>query len=315
MQKRAAAQTQGVDPENFRTGTEVMEKIAGINQRIAEKGQQPSEAELNELHDDMLKLAASNPLFSICRDNILMRKMAEDIDALAQAEGMSPEDAAAQLDAAAAANPEMMQEAEDETNGEAVAQLADAEAGADDLMGGIQELADNASAVTGQDVTPDQILDAIDEVQAQADAMGVPAEALIQAALEEIQGGGGAEVTPDDEANAQAIMEEAAANGVSPDEVLQMAAGELDGGGDTGAPAAAPAAEPAAEPAAPPADSAAPSDGGEKKEAESKSDDGGEKKKDDGGEKKDDGEKKEASFKQAATPRAAFVQHLLHLQK
>ena len=65
----------------------------------------------------MLKLAASNPLFSICRDNILMRKMAEDIDALAQAEGMSPEDAAAQLDAAAAANPEMMQEAEDEANG------------------------------------------------------------------------------------------------------------------------------------------------------------------------------------------------------
>lgn len=302
MQKRAAAEQAAADPENFRTGTEVMEKIASINQKIAEKGQQPTEAELQELQDDMMKLAATNPLFNICRDQILMRKMAEDIDALAEAEGMSPEEAAAQLDAAAEANPEMAAEAEDEANGEAVAQLADAEAGADDLMSGIEELAANASEATGQDVTPDDILNAIDEVQAQAEELGVPPEALIQAAMEDM-GAGDAEVTPEDEANAQAIMDEAAELGVSPDEVLQMAAGELDGGeGGEGGEVAAPAAGGEAAPAG---EAATAGDGGGE---DSKGGDG------EGEKKEDEGEKKEAAAQPviAATPRAAFVQHLLH---
>ena len=307
MQKRAAAQEQQVDPENFRTGTEVMEKVASLREKVVARGGQPTEAELNELHDEMTKLASTNPLFRICRDNILMNKLAADADALAEAEGMSPEDAAAQLDAAAAADPSIMASAEDEANGEALAELANAEAGADELMGGVEELAANASNALGQEVTSDDILNAIDEVQAQAEQLGVPPEALIQAAAEQMAGGmGGAEVTPDDEANAQAIMEEAAARGVSPDEVLQMAAGELDNGG--GAPA-----EPAP-------DAAAAEKPAEEKTAEAKSDSKSDDKKDEGekkddGEKKDEGEKKEASFKQAATPRAAYVQSLMHAKK
>lgn len=305
MQKRAAAQPQAVDPEEFRTGTEVMEKVASLHEKVVARGGQPTEAELNELHDEMTKLASTNPLFRICRDNILMNKLAADADALAEAEGMSPEDAAAQLDAAAAADPSIMASAEDEANGEALAELANAEAGADELMGGVEELAANASNALGQEVTSDDILNAIDEVQAQAEQLGVPPEALIQAAAEQMAGGmGGAEVTPDDEANAQAIMEEAAAQGVSPDEVLQMAAGELDNGG--GAPA-----EPAPDAAA--AEKPAEEKTAEAK-SESKSDDKSEDKKDDG-EKKDEGEKKEASFKQAATPRAAYVQSLMHAKK
>ena len=305
MQKRAAAQPQAVDPEEFRTGTEVMEKVASLHEKVVARGGQPTEAELNELHDEMTKLASTNPLFRICRDNILMNKLAADADALAEAEGMSPEDAAAQLDAAAEADPSIMASAEDEANGEALAELANAEAGADELMGGVEELAANASNALGQEVTSDDILNAIDEVQAQAEQLGVPPEALIQAAAEQMAGGtGGAEVTPDDEANAQAIMEEAAAQGVSPDEVLQMAAGELDNGG--GAPA-----EPAPDAAA--AEKPAEEKTAEAK-SESKSDDKSEDKKDDG-EKKDEGEKKEASFKQAATPRAAYVQSLMHAKK
>ena len=309
MRKQAAAQPQQINPDDFRTGTEVMEKIASLSA-------QPTEAEMAELRDDMVKLAATNPLFNICRDQILMRKMAEDIDALAEAEGMSPEEAAAQLDAAAEADPEMMAEAEDEANAEAIAQLADAEADADDLMGGIEELAANASEATGQQVTSDDILNAIDEVQAQADELGVPPTALIQAAMEDMQGAGDAEVTPEDEANADAIMEEAAAQGVSPDEVLQMAAGELDngeGGGEgegSGEAAAAEAAGEAGAEGGEGGEGGGESAGGEAKGGESE---GGEEKKEDGGEE----EKKEASAQQkvAATPRAAYVQHLLHNAK
>lgn len=238
----APANTPAVNADDFRTGTEVLAKFASLTPNSTEE-------DLAAAKEELVKLASTNPVFHICRDRILMAKMAEDIDALAEAEGISPEEAAAELDAAAAANPDMIAEMEDEANGEAVADLAAAEEATDAFMGDIQGMADNASAALGQEVTPDMIIAAADETVALADQLGVPPEALIQAAMEEMMGAGAApEVTPEDEANAQAILDEAAANGISPEEVIQMASEEL--GGAPAAPAAEPAAEPPVEKAA-----------------------------------------------------------------
>lgn len=232
MEKKAAEQLQ----KDFRTGTQVMQKLASLTPNSTEK-------DLKDAQDELVKLASTNPVFQQYRDYVLMRKLAADAEELAAAEGVSPEEAAEALDAVAAEDPAIMADAEDEATGEAVAGLADAEGEADALMQGVQQLADGASAFTGEEVTADDILDAIDQVEAQAEEMGVPPEALIQAAMDELQGadGGDAEITPEDEANAQAIMEEAAANGISPDEVLQMAAEELGEGGGEAAPEEAPA--------------------------------------------------------------------------
>lgn len=238
----APANTQEANADDFRTGSEVLAKFASLTPNSTEE-------DLAAAKEELVKLASTNPVFHICRDRILMAKMAEDIDALAEAEGISPEEAAAELDAAAEANPDMMAEMEDEANGEAVADLAAAEEATDAFMGDIQGMADNASAALGQEVTPDMIIAAADETVALADELGVPPEALIQAAMEEMMGAGAApEVTPEDEANAQAILDEAAANGISPEEVIQMASEEL--GGAPEAPAAEPAAEPPVEKAA-----------------------------------------------------------------
>ena len=259
MSKKAAADELA---ENFRTGTEVMQKLAALSDKS-------TEAELAEAQDDLVKLAATNPLFTVCRDRILQQKLAADIDAYAEAEGVSPDEAAAALDEAAAVDPSIMQEANDEADGEAVAELADAESQADEMMAGVQQLADNASQAIGAEVTPEDIMNAIDEVEAQAEQLGVPPEALIQAAMEDMQGASG--VSPEDEANAQAILDEAAANGVSPDEVLQMAAEQLGGEAPATEPAAAEseAAKPAAaeSEAAKPATDEKPAEEGEKKEA------------------------------------------------
>jgi len=226
MSKKASA-----EPE-VTTATEVLTKFASLTK-------QASEQELNDAKQSLLKLASTNPLFGVCRDHILMRKLAEDVEALAEAEGVSPEEAADALDAAAAQDPSIMEEANDEADGEAVAELASAEGAADEMMQGAQQLADNASSFLGEEVTADDILDAIDEVEAQAEAMGVPPEALIEQAMQELQGGD-EDVSAEDEANADAILEEAAANGISPEEVIQMAADQL--GGEE-----APAEEPPAE--------------------------------------------------------------------
>lgn len=226
LNKKAAAEEPAApSAEDFRTGTEVLQKFASLTSNSTEE-------DIADAHNDLIKLASTNPVFHICRDRILMEKMAEDIQALADAEGITPEQAAEELDAAAAANPEMVADLEDEASGEAVADLANAEAATDELMSGIQELADNASAATGTEITPDDIVNAADETVALAEKLGVPPEALIQAALEDMQGGaegGDAEVTPEDEENAQRILEEAAANGISPEEVIQLAAEELQG--------------------------------------------------------------------------------------
>ena len=204
------------------TGTEVMAKFASLTQNS-------TDADIEDAKNSLLKLASTNPAFGIIRDRIIMRKMAEDIDALAEAEGISPEEAAAELQAASDADPAMGAELEDEATGEAVADLAGAEAATGDLMAGIDEMAANASANLGVEVTPDDILAAADEVVAQAEAQGVEPEAILQAAIEEMQAGGD-DVSEEDMAAAEQILSEAAAQGISPEEVIQALSDDLGGG-------------------------------------------------------------------------------------
>ena len=211
---------------DFRNGTEVLQKFASLSPNS-------TAADIAEAQQDLLKLASTNPFFHICRERIMMEKLAEDIDALAESAGISPEQAAEELQMAAEANPEMMEELEDEAEGEAVADLAEAEGAADEFMSGVDAMAANASEALGTEVTADDILEAADQTTELAEQLGVPPEALIEEAISQMtEGDGGAEVTPEDEANAQMILEEAAANGISPEEVIQFAAEELGGGSE-----------------------------------------------------------------------------------
>ena len=240
-QQKKAAQVQkqaSFTEADFRTGTEVMEKFASLTPNSTQE-------DILAAQEDLIKLANTNPIFGIIRDRIIQTKMAADIDALAEAEGISPEEAAAEMQAAADADPSMMAALEDEANGEAVAELAEAEEATDGLMTEIQGMADAASQTLGEQVTPDDIVAAAEETDRMAAELGVPPEVLIQAALDEMNGeAAAAEVTPEDEANAQQILDAAAAEGISPEEVIQMATNELEGGSAVEEDAAAtPAAE------------------------------------------------------------------------
>lgn len=231
--KEAAAKP--AEEQTIVTGTEVMAKFASLTQAS-------TDADIEDAKQSLMKLASTNPAFNVIRDRIIMRKMAEDIDALAEAEGISPEEAAAELQAAADADPAMGAELEDEATGEAVADLAGAEAATGDLMAGIDEMAANASANLGVEVTPDDILAAADEVVAQAEAQGVEPEAILQAAIEEMQAGGGDDVSEEDMAAAEQILSQAAEQGISPEEVIQALSDDLGGGEEA---AETPAEEPA----------------------------------------------------------------------
>lgn len=238
IKKQASAtQTkQAAASSNITTGSTVMTKFASLTDKS-------TQAEWTDAQNTFIKLAATNPIFDVCRKQIMMTKMAEDVQELAAAEGISPEEAAQLMNEAATKDPSLIEDTANEADGAAVADLANAESVANELMGGVQQLADNASSVTGVEVTPEDIMDAIDEVEAQAQAQGVPPEALIQAAVDQLQASGDTEVTPEDEAQAQQLMEEAAAKGVSPDELMQAAIGELDNGGGEDAAAKAECAE------------------------------------------------------------------------
>jgi hypothetical protein len=276
--KKASAETPA-EPQ-FTTGTAVMAKFAALTQNS-------TEADIEDAKQELLKLASTNPAFGVIKERIMMRKMAEDIDALAEAEGISHEQAAEELQAAADANPEMGEELEDEATGEAVADLADAEAATGDLMAGIDEMAANASANLGVEVTPDDIMQAADEVVAMAEEQGVEPEAILQAAIEQMQGGE-EDISDEDMAAAEEILSQAAEQGISPEEVIQALSEDL--GGEE---AAAPAEEAPAE---------AP--------AEETKDEGEE----DKGEAEAEPAEKVASVQQkrASTDRAAYVQYLRH---
>ena len=223
-QQAAPAQQAQEEPE-FTTGTAVLAKWAALNQNS-------TEADIKAAQDELVKLASTNPAFSVIKERIMMRKMAEDIDALAEAEGISPEEAAAELQAAAAENPEMGQELEDEATGEAVSDLADAEAATGDLMAGIDEMAANASEALGAEVTPEDILAAADEVVVMAEEQGVEPEAILQAAVEQMQAGGEDDVSDEDMAAAEEILSQAAEQGISPEEVIAALSDDLGGEGE-----------------------------------------------------------------------------------
>lgn len=263
-----AQEKKASEEQTIVTGTEVMAKFASLTQNS-------TDADIKDAEESLMKLASTNPAFGVIRDRIIMRKMAEDIDALAEAEGISPEEAAAELQAASDADPAMGQELEDEATGEAVADLAGAEAATGDLMAGIDEMAANASAALGTEVTADDIIAAADEVVAQAEAQGVEPEAILQAAIEEMQGAGG-DVSEEDMAAAEQILSQAAEQGISPEEVIQALADDL-GGGEEAAPVEENKGEEAAEAEAAPAEKVA-----------------------------------SVQQKQASTTRAAYVQYLRH---
>ena len=265
--KQAAQAPQTQEEPEFTTGTAVLAKWAALNQNS-------TEADIQAAQDELVKLASTNPAFSVIKERIMMRKMAEDIDALAEAEGISPEEAASELQAASDANPEMGQELEDEATGEAVSELADAEAATGDLMAGIDEMAANASEALGAEVTPEDIMAAADEVVAMAEEQGVEPEAILQAAVEQMQAGGDDDVSDEDMAAAEEILSQAAEQGISPEEVISALSDDLGGEGGE-APAADEGAAEEAEPA--PAEKAA-----------------------------------SAQQKRASTDRAAFVQYLRH---
>ena len=229
MQKRAAYQ-QAVDAhymQNPPTATETMHKIAALANT---DNQAEQEALAQDIDVDFVKLAAYNPLFRNACEYVKMRKIAEEIDALAAAQGISPEEAAGALDEAMAADPGAEEEFNNEVQGDALSELAGAEGETADLMAGLEDAAAQASELTGTEITPDDLIQAAADVVDQADAMGVEPEALIQAAAEQMAQSGDAPVTEEDLAQAEQLMQEAADQGISPEEIIQAAA-EDDGSG------------------------------------------------------------------------------------
>lgn len=223
--------------ENFRTGNEVLSKVASF-------GENPNAAQCRIIETELHKLASTNPIFNLLKESIMLEKCASDIAELAEAEGISEDDAAMLLDEAAAANPEMEQEIEDEATGEALTDLAIAEEEAAMMNDGLNQMALNASQALGQEVLPEDIDAALDEVVMQAEELGVDPLELIAVAAEEMEGGMDGEA-PSEEAMAEAdaILEAAAEEGISPDEVIAAAAEELGGAPVEGAPVEEPVAK------------------------------------------------------------------------
>ena len=230
QKKQAAAKAAAQEPaDQFLTATDAYIKIASL-------GPRPSEEDQADAKGLIEKLASVNPVFAQTRDQYIMQKKAEEVDALAAEAGISPDDAAAAMDAAVAANPEMEEELVSEANGEAIADLANAEQEVGELTDGAQVLADGASQVLGEEVSPDDIADALGDVEAMADEMGVDPMDLIVAAAQEIQQG--EDPSDEDMANAQEIVAMAAEQGMSPEELIQEVAASIDAdemGGDASA--------------------------------------------------------------------------------
>lgn len=206
------------------TATSVLNKVASLN-NVGSRAE--FEALASDIDVDFKKLASTNPLFNVAVENALMRKMAAEVEALAEAEGISPEEAADALDASIAEDPAAMQELQNEAEGEALSDLAGAEQENAAMMDGLNEAAVQVSEILGEEVTPDDIAMAVEDVVAQAEEMGVEPEVLIQAAAQEMLQGD--EVTPEDEAEAEALIEEAAAQGISPEELIQGLSEEVGG--------------------------------------------------------------------------------------
>lgn len=232
MSKMASAQAANAANQHV-TATEVIHKVAALAQLPDGK---EADALAADIDHDFAKLAAYNDLFAPACERVAFRKMAEEIDALADAEGISDEDAAAALDASMENDPEAQEEFNNEVEGEAVSDLADDEAEAMGIMGGLEDTAAQLSETLGTPIEASDIVDAVEQVVEQAEEMGVEPEALIQAAADEMVAGN-EDISDEDSALADQLIEEAAANGVSPEELLQVLA-EDEGMGEEEAAAA-----------------------------------------------------------------------------
>ena len=215
MRKQAAAQEAA--ESTFVTATEVMTKVAALTN---ETDQKAFDALTRDIEMDFTRLHKANPLFGPACEYVAMRKMASEIEALANSEGISEEQAAEALDAAMSNDPAAQEEFNNEVEGEALSELAGAEAEAEAVMAGLQDAAAQVSELTGTAVTADDIVMAIEDVSNQAAELGVEPEVLIQEALDQMMAGE-PEVTPEDEAIAEQLIEEAAAQGISPQELIQ----------------------------------------------------------------------------------------------
>ena len=244
LKKEASKQ----ESEEVTTATEVLNKIASLNDV---KTQEEFIKIASDIEVSFQKLQETNPLFNIAVEHKLMEKQAAEIDALAAENGMAPEDAAAALDAAVAEDPEAAAEMQSEAEGEALSDLAGAEQEQAAFMDGLDSTAAQVSEMLGQEVTGDDIAQAVSDVVDAAEQMGVEPEVLLEAAAQELMGAGdaGEEPSEEDMAQAQEILDQAAAQGISPEEVIQAVAQEMEGGEGAAeeAPAEAPAEEPAKE--------------------------------------------------------------------
>jgi hypothetical protein len=214
--KKAAAKK---EEDSFITATEVFAKWASLGPRSTKEDVAAAQASLE-------KLASVNPAFTATRDNIIAMKKKAEVEELAAAADISPEDAAAALDAAAAANPEMDAQIMDEATGEAVSDLAGAEQEVGELTEGAEALAAGASEVLGTEITSDDIADALGDVADMAEEMGVDPIDLIAAAAQEIQQGD--EPGDDDMEAAKEIIAAAAEQGTSPEQIIQELAASID---------------------------------------------------------------------------------------
>lgn len=230
MEKRAsyARMVKEATSEEIPTATETLNKIASLSNATTED---EIAALTKDIESDFVKLAAYNPLFNEACEAVMFRKLAAEAEALAEAEGISPEEAAAALDAATASDPEAIAELENEVQGEALADLAEEEQAGAEMMAGLEDTAAQVSEVIGAPVTADDLVAATEQVVAQAEEMGVAPEVLMQAALEDMMAAEDTEVTEEDMQDAETILEEAAASGISPEEVIQALSGELDAEG------------------------------------------------------------------------------------
>lgn len=203
----------------------VMNKIATLTDKSTEE-------DFSAVRDAIEYIKQTDERFAMVKEACVQRLMYNDCVELANAHNITLKQAAGFMQKAAEANPDMMQEIDDAATVDAVDELAGAEEEADMINAGIEELAANASANLGVDVTPDDIVMAIEDVTAQAEQLGVPPEALLQEALEQMeQGGGMEEVTPEDEQLAEQLIAEADASGISPEEVLAAIAEDVGGEG------------------------------------------------------------------------------------
>lgn len=278
----------GTPAQEAKTASDYQHRLASILHQInlkksasAQREAQPAAPEVISAHDILAKFASvktqqdqeeaqalfakfasTNPVFETARASAMRERMLSDINDLALAKGISHKQAAEELDAALAADPEAAAELADDVDGAAVADLAQGEEATAGMLEGLDAMAQNASNALGVEVTPDDIVAASEEVERMAEEMGVPPEALLAQAIQEMTGAA-PEIegnTPEEMQAAQEIMDEAAQQGISPDEVIQMAAQELAGG--EAAPAESAAVEPAAAEPAPaePASEPAPAD-------------------------------------------------------